>query len=321
MMDGIYQQDTVAIQPGLFLKAVDGARPVVTQADNTPPTVDIGAGARVEGVWFGGTKDTSPQTTIYAKNDAQIVGNTFFGYFGGVSEGTHYNNLYQSNRFVNGGGGGYYHDIYISAEHSNAKIYDNLFVGGEGYKMHLWHYATGVDMRRNFLAEYYYGTVLQHVSDSAVDNVFWNHKPTPGAGQLLTVNIGAGTFVHNLFGNRTNGTGKWDQDLNNGILTADRLGLIGDRHTDTTTWPGETVAVGPYNGDGHVLPAPGTNYTHYAVTDLPALLGYSEAQIDAACAALIAAFGQTIQQIHDDATIEGQFAILRAVVDAWKAVQ
>jgi hypothetical protein len=35
-------------------------------------------------------------------------------------------------------------------------------------------------------------------------------------------------------------------------------------------------------------------------------------------ALLASAFTQTVQQIHDDATIETHFATLKAVIDTWK---
>jgi hypothetical protein len=325
--DGIYRvsgtlnlgKDGASIQT--IYRAAEGTRPVITSTDDTPPALNIYGKSKVSGLWIGGTRDTSSQTTIMVGDNVEIVNNTFFGYYGGIAEGGHTGNLYQSNRFVKCGGGGLYHDIYISNANSQARIYDNTHIGGEGYKIHLWHEADNVDVQRNFCAEGYYQFVMQKLDQSAIDNVFWNH--TPPAGSWFTVNIGVGTFTHNLFGHRTFGTSKWDHQMNGGEndagLTVDGLGLIGDRYTDTTTWEGQSVGVGPYNGPGpNVLPAPGTNYTHYAIEDLPALLGYSEAQIDAAVAALIASFSADLATIRADATIEGNFAVLRAVVDAWK---
>lgn len=320
MLDGVYTKDIIDIPDYSKLRADVGARPIIMRSDGYPPAVNVGASCVVGGVWFGGMRYTSEGTpVIQVQHDATIQNCTFFGYYQGISEGAGYNNTYQYNRFVSCGGGGLYHDIYISSD-SHANILDNIFLGGEGYKIHLWHAAANATVTGNFCAECYYELVTQHQTNVVQDNVFWNHTAPTQA--WLTVNLSAGLFTHNLFGRRTFGTGKWDTQMNGGAddlgLTVDRCGLIGDRYQDTTTWPGYTVNVGPYNGEGHVLPAPGTNYTHYAVTDLPALLGYSEAEIDTAVSNLITKFGQTTQQIHDDAEIETYFATLKAVIDAWK---
>jgi hypothetical protein len=316
MMDGIYTQDIVILRPGLTMQPVNGARPIVKKASGYPPSVQVLAGSTCTGIWFGGTRESAPNTAVQVGDGATISGCTFFGYYQCISEGGHVNCLYRNNRFVNCGGDGLWHSIYISGD-SHARIYDNLFVGGQGYNIHLWHFEDHIDVQGNFCGGGFFEFVMQKIADQAIDNVFWNHVSADASP--LTVNIGAGTFTHNLFGHKTMGTGKWDQDMNgNTGLTVDRLGLIGDAYVDTTTWPGHTYTIGPFVGDGHVLPAPGTNYTHYAVTDLPALLGYSEAEIDAAVAVLISTFGQTVQQIHDDQSIESNFAILRNVVDAWR---
>jgi hypothetical protein len=317
MLDGVHQIDVeVNVPANVVLKAVSGARPIITRSDNKPPRVHLNAGTMVNGIWFGGSKETVVERPITLNNDATIQDCTFFGYYGGIAEGGNSNHLFEGNRFINCGTAGHYHDLYISGD-THAKIYDNIFIGGEGYKIHLWHEAANADIQGNFVAECLLGLVLQHSTNQAINNIFWNDTVRPMSTHLI-----AGMFLHNLFGHRTDGTGKWDHQMNGGEgdlgLTVDRCGYIGDRYLDTTTWPGSEVYVGPYNGDGHVLPAAGTNYIRYAVEDLPALLGYSEAQIDAAVEALEQAFAQTVQQIHDDSTIETHFATLKAVVDAWK---
>lgn len=318
MQDGVYTRDTVTVLASVTLQAAEGARPVIVHSDGRPPAVSLWAGCTVSGIWFGGAKQAADRPFQMADN-CTVTGNTFFGYYGGIVEGGHVNNLYQNNRFVNCGTGGLFHDIYISGD-SSSRIYDNIHIGGQGYKIHLWHSAAHADVQGNFCADGYYEMVLQSTTSQAIDNIFWNH--TPPASSWLTVFLQKGTFTHNLFGHETFGTGKWDTQMNGGDddlgLTVDSLGLIGDAYEDTTTWPGNTVTVGPFVGEGHVLPAPGTNYTHYALTDLPTLLGYSEAQIDAAIAALEESFAASVATIQADATIEGNFAILRACVDAWK---
>jgi hypothetical protein len=49
-------------------------------------------------------------------------------------------------------------------------------------------------------------------------------------------------------------------------------------------------------------------------------LGYIKAQIDATIASLITKFSQTTAQILADETIESEFAVIKAVIDARKNV-
>ncbi len=320
MLDGIYQRDSLIVDNSVTIQNAEAARPIITGSDGYPPAVSLSEKSTIRGIWLGGTRETAPGRVVQVGGNTNILNCTFFGYYGVVAEGPYADNLYQFNRFVNCGGGGLYHDVYISGD-TRARIFDNIFVGGEGYKVHNWHGAANSNTKRNFMAESFYEYVSNDVTQNCEDNVFWNH--TPPVQSWLTVNLSKGTFIHNLFGNRTFGTGKWTNQMNGGVsdegLTVDRLGLVGDRYLDVTSWEGFGIWVGPFNGDGAVLPAPGTNYTHYAVEDVTALLGYSEEQIDGATSALIAKFQQTTQQIHDDTTIEADFAVLSAVLAAWAA--
>lgn len=298
-----------------------GAKPLITSSDDTPCSIHVHTNSIVDGLWFGGTRDTSVQVAVTHGDNVKFLRCTFFGYYGGIAEGGSVNNLYQYNRFVNCGGDGLSHDIYISGN-SYSSILDNIFVAGEGYKIHPWHSAANLTAKRNFTATGYHHVVLQNTTDIFEDNVLWSFLPPLYPYGLGTVNIGAGQFIHNLFGNKTSGTGKWDHQMNGGEndqgLTVDRCGYIGDRYLDTTTWPGYSVWVGPYNGPGpNVLPAPGTNYVHYDLEDLPGLIGYSETAVDNAVAALQTSFNQSLQTILNDSTIEGNFTILRNVVVAW----
>lgn len=337
MLDGTYQVDDTynfvlgrVGSPLMTIQAANGMKPLITSLTNTPPKLDCKC--NINGLWMGGTRETEVRGVIFVADNITFSNNTIFGYWDCVNEGSHTGITYQGNRFINCGGDGLWHSLYISGAGSNAKVYDNIFLGGQGYHLHCWHDASNVDIQRNFFgggntshgltpdSDVVYDAwqmVIQDITHIAQDNVHWNHVPWHGA--RLTINFSAGSILHSLFAHHTFGSGKWNHDTNDATHTFDRNGLVGDVFIDSACYPSTPENIGPYNGAGDVLPGAGTNYTHYALTDLPALLGYSEAQIDAAVAALVPAFGQDLQTIHDDVTIENNFATLKAVVDAWKA--
>jgi hypothetical protein len=99
-----------------------------------------------------------------------------------------------------------------------------------------------------------------------------------------------------------------------------------DGTRDRNIWQGcSQPNFGPYgtaSDNCFVSPVPtaGTNPHIWQEADVLSNLGNSSANIDAAISALESAFGQTVQQIHDDATIEPQFDVLKSVIGSWKLV-
>ena len=72
LQSGIYTMDVVTVAPGETLEGV--GRVIITRADGTPPSVEIGAGAVLRNVWIGGTRQTQNNAGMYLLDDAT----TFF---------------------------------------------------------------------------------------------------------------------------------------------------------------------------------------------------------------------------------------------------
>ena len=107
--------DSVTIPAGETWEA--SGRVIITRSDGKPPSVYIGNGATVRGIWFGGTRQTSVNAVVNIGADAVFDGCALFGYYGGFiigdSQNGHRSQIVNS-MFVNCGGGDYAHPIYLA---------------------------------------------------------------------------------------------------------------------------------------------------------------------------------------------------------------
>lgn len=287
MKDGIYTQDSVTIPAGATIQPDTGARPVVVHSDGSPPGVQFGAGCSVSGIWFGGTKFADENGRIISfleGGGANVQGNTFWGYSQGMGGNVGSGNTIKQNRFVNCGFGGLYHDIYCSNS-GNTEISEGIHVGGAGYKIHLYHNPEGLTIRSNFMANSSNSDMaIQQGNDTIDHNILW------GTVAVTYWNAGGCTFDKNIFG-------------------PDRIAFADVTQSENTA-------------DGNVFcngqTTFGTNPQTWDTAAIATNLGKTKAQMDTAKSNLVSKFQQTTAQIYADATIEADFAVLKAVIDTWK---
>jgi hypothetical protein len=198
----VIRQDSIIVPSGTVLEPPPGERWIYTRNDGGPPTLDIQASATVRNCWFGGVRDTSPNSVMYLHDDALAEDDCFFGYYGGFAVGGHRNNTISRCQFVNCGGGEFQHPVYISA--GNTTLTDNIFVGGEGYPVHFWHHPTWNVVRRNFVGGGERCLAHQGDDNEYVDNLFWSNTVWPdiyladGARLKYKHNLHASTTGHLL---------------------------------------------------------------------------------------------------------------------------
>lgn len=303
ILDGVYTQDIVTVLAGVTMQAAPGARPIIVHSDGKAPRVYLNANAIIDGVWFGGAKQTGDRP-LTLNNGAKVQNCTFFGYYGCVSEGGNTNHQFLNNRFVNCGSGSFFHDIYISEGHAadGCIIEGNIHIGGEGYKLHLFNgvnstYPSNVQATGNFYASGQWGQAVYGTSHSITKNIIWSVAQT---GSQITATLDA------------NATFDWSQNVI-GLNTADRF--FGTPSVGRTIDNNCIVDGAPAEVAGDNI---GINSHIWQESDIVANLGNSSANIDAAISALESSFAQTVQQIHDDAGIEGNFTTIKNVIDTWK---
>lgn len=307
LQDGIYHLDGIttlgpASTPDnpTTITAASGARPIITTTDGYPPAISILSGVTVSGIWFGGTRPTevSGSKTITPGSGCIVEDCTLFGYINGIQNGSDaHANIYRRNRFVNCGYQRLSHPIYIANLNSagpedGCLVEECICVGCQGYSIHLYHEPSYGLAQYNFIGAALYGLALQGDQQGPVSgnrNIIWSATNAP-----LYYNTTTSNLDHNV----------WGADIVESIN------------------PGTLSEVRTMEANYFVSPTPtkGTNPVVWQETDVVANLGTSSAVIDAAIAALITKFGQTTQQIHDDATIEAEFTTLKSVIDTWKLI-
>jgi hypothetical protein len=274
------------------MQADTNTRPIITHQDGEPPAVSIGSGVTAEGIWFGGLRpaDEIDHRTIGISSNSIVRDCTLFGYINGIQNGDNaHGNIYRGNRFVNCGLGPFWHPLYVANMNSSLPEHgvlaeENIMVGCGGFSVHFYHEPAYGLAQYNFIGDADAGLALQGDASGPVSgnrNIIWGASGSP------LYHIADGTCDHNI----------WQ-----GCASPDP-GLYGSFDNNYFVDPVATS---------------GTNPQVWQDADVVVNLGKSSAQIDAAIAALESAFAQTVQQIHDDATIETNFAILKSVIDTWK---
>jgi hypothetical protein len=290
LRDGIFSIDTLTLAGGtlrgLTIQADTGARPIITGTDGYPPTLTIGKNITLKNLWLGGNRTGNGSSRVITLDTGSTIeGCTIWGYDQCIGGNVGNQNTVTKTRFINCGSGGLKHDIYVSnAEASAGYVTENIHVGGEGYKIQLYHNPTGVMVDANFMASSANGDMaIQEGNDIITHNILWNHS-------AQYWNAGGCVFDHNIFG-------------------PDR-----DAFADVTT--GGNTANGNVFCNGQVTF--GSNPQIWDAAAIASNLGYTKVQIDTAVSNLITKFAQATAQIYADATVETDFAVLRGVIDAWK---
>lgn len=269
--------------------------PLLPQAYTSNYSVANRTSGGIDGVWFGsGAKQPADQPFVI-KNGTTIRNCTLFGYYGGIVEGGGARNTIQGCRLVECGTGSLWHAIYISngAPGHWTIIEDNVFIGGEGYAIQLWHEPSNCTIRRNFHGDNQWMVVIDGLGHTMTDVVMWSNRGITGAllGCNYAGNPGDGTtsfdVEHNLTGAATQRT----------YCTTDPARIC----TNNTFYTGVPQT---YGDNPHTVAS---------------VAGIDGAVLDTAIAALEAAFAQDVATIHDDSTIEDNFALCAAAVATWSA--
>jgi hypothetical protein len=290
-----------AVPASTTLRAAAGEIPVLTHTDGGIPRLHCNAGATVRGVWFGGTKGEDRAVTVNA--GVTLDGCVFWNYLQCISEGSGTREVYSGNLFVNCGNGSLQHSIYISnsaaSASEGARILGNVFIGGEGYHIHLWHGPANTVIQGNFSAQSVGSLVVDGPGHTVSHNVLWSQQT---AIELWPLNLSAnagGTYTSNLHGEDA----RSDRNPREWRTGALRAGLS----VSSNTFVGNCATFG-------------TSAQAITVASLPDILGYSKAEIDTAISDLETAFAQTPTQIQADATITPKWNALQSVAAAWAAL-
>ena len=286
------------------MRAPRATRVLVTRPDGLAPQVNIPAGGVLRGVWLGGFSSTlkpGALTEIQIGADVVIENCVIFGYTEGVNVAGGKRAVLRNNLFVHCGHAHYSHPIYINdmtaQEGEGTRVEGNIFLGCEGYSIHLWHNPPYNSIQQNFIAHAFGGIAQQGHHNTFRDNVVWsNSSPTPSIAGFSCPSAyladGANlNFSHNLFG----------RDTRNALLETDADALIRNN--------------GFFEGRGC---APfGTSPQVYSARNLKLMLGMSRVQIDEVIASVLAVFGQGVNALLEDETILPNAEKLRAAVNAW----
>ena len=298
---GIYRYSSVAFAPagsgptGLTVfKAAPGSRVIITSPADTPPNIYTSDYMRLDGLWFGGSRQTSDLTGIYTGRNpishwVQIVNCTIWGYYGAVKSGSQEYGLYQGNRFVRTGGGTLFHALYISSNEpfpgppgtaTQHNIVDNncFVAGGGGYAIHCYHNNRTNIITRNAVFQHRMGIVHDGSDALIANNLVWNI-----AEEAMWVTAKNSIVINNIFG---------------------------DNAFFFNFASGDTVSKNAFEPDH---PSRGLNVISLLPGQEQAQIGLSAAAINNAISSLDTAFSQSVDAILVDSTIERNFATLRNI--------
>lgn len=308
-MSGIYFGPAGVPGNPTVYQAAPGARPIVTRTDSFPPYVNIGDYVRIQGLWFGGNRNTAANPQCFCTggspigNGKEIIGNTFFNFVEGLSGGSLQNSIIQGNRFV--GAGNYptkQHSIYLSGNDgagtggasTHIVVDDNIIIGGEGYGIQGWHEVHNLIFTRNFIAGSNWGMVADGSDHIMANNFFWREKGDPGTTSWGLNLSGIRTLVFN----NISGPSAW---FNTGTVAVEPAS-------------GNAIENNAFNTVG--LPTfwwnqpQGKNRVILTAGQEPAEIGISAVNIDAIMASLRSSFSQPPTLILNDSSIEGNFSFL-----------
>ena len=286
LQSGIYAMDSITINAGDTLEGI--GRVIITRSDGKPPRVVVGAGATVQNVWIGGTKDTGDNAIVAMETGVSLDNVALFGYYGGIGIGSAKGARVSNCVLANCGTDDLWHPIYISnsaAQAGEGTTFErNIILGGEGYAIHLWHHPAYNTLHNNFVAANR-GMAQQGNDNTWTRNVFWSNGKYPCV--YIQAEGARLKFTWNLIGAVTT----------NHIL---------EIPTDATV-----------RNNGFIAPAVPFGKSPQTYDNVRGLLGYSQASITNSVTALTASFGQTPQALLIDATIDAHIDKLRDVLAHW----
>lgn len=288
----------------LEYKGNSTVRALITHANGGAPAIIIPDNGRLANVVIGGQRGAP--TEIQPSSNTIIEDCILFGYTEGINiaggaDGMGAMNVtIRNNVFVNCGDGHYSHPIYqnnsLAKIGQGAQIYNNIFVGCQGYSIHCWHDPTYNNIFRNFVARSYSGIAQNGNCNVFRDNIIWSNylpnPPIPGFS-CPSIYLDRGSnlkFNWNLFGLDT------------------RPALL--NHSSDAQIRNNGFVVGG-------IAVFGTSPQQYSVDYLKELLGYRKIRIDNFVNKLIAAFEKPNESIIVDPSIGFAIARLRSVIDAW----
>lgn len=288
---GIHYMDTLVVPAGQTYEAVPGARVIITKTNGLPPNIENHG--TLKNIWCGGTRETQQGANVYAFDNSIFDGVTLFGYYGGINGGSHINPKMLNSRFVNCGTDLLYHPIYINnfnaQENEGAIIYDNIFIGCEGYPIHLYHSPNYNDVQRNFVGGGLRCIAVEGHHNTIRDNIFWSNSEyacvwlgNDNGGSYLT-------FNHNLFGAAT---------------TSHYLNLP----------PNSIVKNNHFVGDAFQF---GTSPKSIAKNKVQDYIGITHSEIMDIIENIKSTFNQNVNQLLVDNSIENLFGSLKAATLNW----
>jgi hypothetical protein len=313
----------------------------MVEGRHRPPKVRVkGDYIRVEGLWFGGDWKTADGSApdgneFHAYGGGrldsvrEIVNCTFFG-FNGVRVGALEYSYWHGNRFVHCGTGTPLGDppmLYFSGDHGDgmqaqhAIVDANTFVVGRGYAINGWHSWRNFIVTRNFIAGSWGGYIADGVDAEAqgpkgqgrehlvANNIFWNNTGT-NAHNGATLIAHATHFVNNVLAGNIIGVA-YDEATESYGGHLEDFQVLDNAFYDV--WLGY-FASDP-DASRYVLLDVETDYQtrkrdDYVATLTPGTFNRTEAQVDAAVAAIDVAFSKPVSTLYADSTVEPAFAVI-----------
>lgn len=288
---GVYVMDDVHVLTGETWESAPNARVIITRSNGYPPTVRLEDNSVLRNIWIGGAR--GGQAYIHPRHNAILDGVTVFGYNEAVNVADAKNVKIVNSRFVNTGDGLLLHPIYVNnagaVEGEGTTVEDNIFIGGEGYPIHLYHSPNWNSVRRNFVGGGMRCVAVEGYHNTVRDNIFWSNSDFACAWVGDDNGTGSLVFKQNLFGAPS--TSHW------------------------LDYPSDSlVAKNWFVGDAYSF---GTQPHEIAKSELPTYIGVTHNTIQGAVNALKTSFAQTPAQLLADGTIESNFDIFKNAVEMW----
>lgn len=301
--DGIHGVNvTLNIPAGVTVRAAEGARPIIVSTTGYAPQIVLNGGCTLDGIWIGGTVGTAynePPQSVMSYGGANTIRNcTIWGSFNGLNDGppTLGPNLYTNNRFINNGGNGLNHHLYVTykPEGPYDTVSDNILIGsaGGGYQLHFYHDPTNLTITGNFMGDGWNGPLaLTGTGHVCTRNIIWSHRYGRGGGFVL---FGSGLTV----------------------TMTDNLCYGGSSEGGIGGVP-ETGVTGNYFARSQGNMVFGADKTLLTEAELEAALDIDALKINNAIDNLRRTFFCTPAEIYANTSIEGWFTTIRDLMTKW----
>lgn len=183
------------------IKAASGARVVITGHDGGPPNLLFWDYTTIENIWFAGGYDIN---TIGCEMGHNVIisGCLFAGYTQAISEGAGYENTISNCVFLHCGKWSLDHAIYIAGDDSPSGQYhgsvveNSLFIACPSYAISLYHKPTHCIVQFNFLAGCTACVCDDGFDHQLIGNILWSNTSSTS---ILPFGI-RGVISNNIFG-------------------------------------------------------------------------------------------------------------------------